>query len=459
MKKQTVFDMCMIGLGPVGTISAACIAKQGFRVIGVDNNPARVTSFENNEAPFVEPGINEILPELQASGNFTATSDFAYAVQNSKIIMIAVGTPTPEESGEPDLSFLDAVSRSIGEAFRIARVDSPVVVVRSTVPPGTMRNRMAPLIEQYSGLKAGKDFDIGSNPEFLREGKAIDDFFDTGRVVIGTDNEKAATAVAALYGPQVSGERIFTTIESAEFAKYVDNTWHALKVAYANEIGRMVTAFGGSPEDTTRIFLADKKLNISPYYLRPGFAFGGSCLPKDVRGLSHFAKKHGVKMPVVASIMDSNEEQIDQAVAAALTTGARSMGLLGAAFKEHVDDLRESPTLYVAQKLRAAGIEIIGHDPAYKAGEELKLPRKGGMLKMGSLEEVTQGNKVLLMFHRLPEYQTLAGEGYTIIDCTTTVQEPASTRNTQETVPEQKRMAAKATAKAPARELELAEAS
>ncbi len=420
------FDVAMIGLGPVGTISAACFAKQGFKVVGVDIDPKRVESFERNEAPFVEPGINEMLKVIQASGHFRATTNFAHAVSNSRIVMIAVGTPTPEESGEPDLSFLDNVSKSIGEAFKAMEQKGTVVVVRSTVPPGTMRNRMAPIIEQYSGLKAGEDFHVASNPEFLREGKAIDDFFDTGRIVIGSDSPVAGLAIEELYR-EVSGQRIHTTIESAEFAKYVDNTWHALKVAFANEIGRVVTAFGGSTEHTTKIFLADNKLNISPYYLRPGFAFGGSCLPKDVRGLSHFAKTHGVNLPVVTSIMKSNEEQIDQAVAAALTTGAKKIGLLGVAFKENVDDLRESPALYVAQKLRAAGIELLAHDPAYKKGEQLKLPRKGGMLAVTDLDTLTAENKVLILFHRIPEYQVLVkqkkAQGYTVIDCTTVVQE------------------------------------
>lgn len=417
------FDVAMIGLGPVGTVSAACFAKQGFKVIGVDIDPKRVESFAKDEAPFVEPGINEMLKEIQANGNFSATSDFKGAVQKARIIMIAVGTPTPEESGEPDLSYLDNVAKSIGEAFKEVKPEGAIVVVRSTVPPGTMRKRLAPLIEQASGLKAGKDFFIGSNPEFLREGKAIDDFFDTGRVVIGADTQESGKAIEALY-KDVKGERIITTVESAEFAKYVDNTWHALKVAYANEIGRMVQAFGGSVEDTTKIFLADPKLNISPYYLKPGFAFGGSCLPKDVRGLSHLASRFGVKLPVVTSIMASNEEQIDQAVNAAKATGVKKIALLGAAFKEHVDDLRESPTLYVAQKLRAAGIEVFGHDVAYKAGEELKLPRKGGTLAMYTLEDAIAKSDALMVFHRLPEYKEIAKKaGKPVVDCTTTVQE------------------------------------
>ena len=403
MAKQ--FDVCMIGLGPVGTVSGVCFAKQGFNVVGVDVDAKRVAAFTNNEAPFVEPGVNELVAEVQKSGHFRATTDFAAAVTDSRIIMIAVGTPTPE-SGSPDLSYLDAVAKSLGEAFKTMEEKGTVVVLRSTVPPGTMRNRLAPAIEQHSGLKAGVDFHIASNPEFLREGLAIADFFDTGRVVIGAETEVAANAIEELYR-DVKGQRIRTGIETGEFAKYVDNTWHALKVAFGNEIGRTVLAFGGNVEDTINIFLADDKLNISPKYLRPGFAFGGSCLPKDVRGLNWFAGLHGVSLPIVASIMDSNEEQTDQGVAAILASGAKKIGLLGVAFKEGVDDLREAPALYVAQKLRAHGLEVIAHDPSYAAGEKLTLPRNGGMLEMASLETVTGQSQALVKFHNIAEYNLL----------------------------------------------------
>lgn len=338
--------------------------------------------------------------------------------------MIAVGTPTPEESGEPDLSFLDNVSKSIGEAFKDMQEKGTIVIVRSTVPPGTMRNRMAPIIEQHSGLKAGVDFHIGSNPEFLREGKAIHDFFETGRIVVGADRPEVADAILALY-KDVNGKRMAVGVETAEFAKYVDNTWHALKVGFANEIGRMVTGFGGSVDETTKIFLADDKLNISSYYLRPGFAFGGSCLPKDVRGLSHFAAKHSVKMPIVKSIMESNEEQINRGVDAIMAQNPHTVGLLGVAFKEDVDDLRESAALYVAQKLLAKGVKVIAHDPAHPAGNLLKLPRTTERLTMVEFDEVIKA-PTLALFHRIPMYMNLKNDEAQktkLVDLTTVVQE------------------------------------
>ena len=263
-------------------------------------------------------------------------------VNNADIIMIAVGTPTPVETGKPDLSYLDQVSVTIGKSIRERDTSSsaPVVVLRSTVPPGTLRNRLAPLIEEYSGKKVGVDFHISSNPEFLREGHAIADFFNTGRVVIGSDSTAVYERIEALY-KDVNGKRIHASIECAEFAKYVDNTWHALKVGFANEIGRVVEAFGGNVEETTEIFLSDTSLNISAAYLRPGFAFGGSCLPKDVRGLGHFAEKSGVTVPIVRSILPSNDAHIESGIEAILAKKSGQVGILGVAFKEDVDDLRE----------------------------------------------------------------------------------------------------------------------
>jgi GDP-mannose 6-dehydrogenase len=329
-----------------------------------------------------------VIQEVQQAGNFRVTDNGKEAIAESRIIMIAVGTPTPEESGEPDLSQLDAVAATIGEAIK--DVDhQPIVIVRSTVPPGTMRNRIGAKIAEVSGKTLGEGFDIGSNPEFLREGRAIKDFFKTGRVVIGSDKPEVAAKIEELY-KDVEGKRVKVKTESAEFAKYVDNTWHALKVSFANEIGRVCQSFGGTPEETTEIFLADNQLNISPYYLRPGFAFGGSCLPKDTRGLMALARKMDIELPVVSSILDSNEETINKGVDRLLQHHPKRVGMLGVAFKEHVDDLRESAALMVASKLMAHGIEVVAHDPFYQPGDELDLPRTHKKLIMATLDEVVE---------------------------------------------------------------------
>lgn len=396
----------MIGLGPVGTVSGLCFAKQGFQVIGLDVNPERVKSFENGTAPFAEPGVHDLVKETLKMGTFRASSEAHDAISNSRITMIAVGTPTPEETGIPDLSYLESAAKTIGEAIKDVK-HTPIIVVRSTVPPGTMRNRLGPIIEKHSGKKLGVGFHIGSNPEFLREGRAIKDFFKTGRVVIGTDAKEAGQAIEALY-KDVEGKRVHVAVETAEFAKYVDNTWHAVKVAYANEIGRVCQAFGGNPEETTKVFLADDQLNVSAYYMRPGFAFGGSCLPKDARGILALAKKHDVNLPLIAGVLPSNEEQIDQGVARIMQHNPKKVGMLGAAFKEHVDDLRESPALMVASKLMAQGVEVIAHDPYYKAGEELALPRTAKKLKMASLSDVVRFGDVIAQLHNTEDYHNVA---------------------------------------------------
>ena len=415
------YDVCILGLGPVGTISGACFAKQGFNVIGVDVNPDRVSTFAKGRAPFEEPGVDNLVGNVVKAGRFHATLDGEYAIANAHIIMIAVGTPTPEGAGEPDLSQLDAVSNAIGEAIR-NKSDETIVVVRSTVPPGTMRNRIARIIENASGKEAGVGFHVAANPEFLREGKAIDDFFHTGRVVIGADTPHVAEAIERLYR-DVEGLRLHTSIESAEFAKYVDNTWHALKVSFANEIGRVCKSFGGNLEETTEIFLSDPHLNISKYYLRPGFAFGGSCLPKDVRGLRSLAKRFDVNIPVIDAILDSNEEQIHQGAQAIFNTAARTVGLLGVAFKEHVDDLRESPALAVAAKLKAVGIAVLAHDPSYAPGTELPLPKSETALELVDLGTLTEASQTLVLMHDTPEYREVAAHhvatGGALVDLTT----------------------------------------
>lgn len=401
---MTSYDVCMIGLGPVGTVSGLCFAKQGFQVIGLDVNPERVKSFESGTAPFAEPGVHDLVKETLKMGTFRASTDAKDAISKSRVTMIAVGTPTPEETGVPDLSYLEAAAKTIGEAIKDVS-HTPIIVVRSTVPPGTMRNLLGPIIEKHSGKKMGQGFHIGSNPEFLREGRAIKDFFNTGRVVIGTDAKEAGKAIEDLY-KDVVGKRVHVAVETAEFAKYVDNTWHAVKVAFANEIGRVCQGFGGNPEETTEVFLADDQLNVSKYYLRPGFAFGGSCLPKDARGILALAKKHDVKLPLIAGVLPSNEEQIDKGVARIMQHAPKKVGMLGAAFKEHVDDLRESPALMVASKLMAQGVEVIAHDPYYKAGEELALPRTTKKLKMAGLDEVLKFGDAIAQLHNTEDYHT-----------------------------------------------------
>lgn len=415
---MTEFDVCMLGMGPVGTVSGLCFAKQEFNVVGVDINPERVAAFAAGHAPFVETGVNELLQHCQGKNHFRVTDDAKNSIANARMIMIAVGTPTPEETGVPDLSQLEAVAKTIGESIKDA-AHEPIVVVRSTVPPGTMRNLLAPIIAKHSGKSIGQGFHIASNPEFLREGRAIEDFFNTGRVVIGADTPEIAGKIEELYR-DVKGGRKHVSVETAEFAKYVDNTWHAVKVTFANEVARVCQAFGGNPHETADVFLADDQLNISPYYLRPGFAFGGSCLPKDTRGLAALARKHEVNIPMIKHLLDSNEEHIDQGVANVQAHNPKTAAVLGCAFKEDVDDLRESPALMVASKLFGAGVDVIANDPAYKAGDALTLPRTDTKLPITELDDIADKADVLVLLHNLPEYRTFAEKtGKPLVDLTT----------------------------------------
>ena len=412
------YDVCMLGMGPVGTVSGLCFAKQGFRVVGIDINTGRLAAFAKGKAPFLEPGVNQLLRECQAAGTFEVTDKAEEAIARSRIIMIAVGTPTPEETGIPDLSQLDAVAQTIGRAIKNS-ASEPIIVVRSTVPPGTMRQRLSPIIAEACGKTLGNGFHVAANPEFLREGKAIWDFFHAGRVVIGADDADVAEEIQKLYR-DVQTEKMHVSLEAAEFAKYVDNTWHAVKVTFANEVARVCQSFGGNPQETADIFLADAHLNLSGYYLRPGFAFGGSCLPKDIRGLVALAEAHAVSVPMISKLLASNEEHINQGVATILKLPPKTVGLLGCAFKEGVDDLRESPALMVASKLLGAGIDVIGHDYAYASGIMLPLPRTTTTLLMAEPDILAKRCDALVLMHNLPAYRELAARyRKPLIDLTT----------------------------------------
>ncbi len=415
------YDVCILGLGPVGAVSGLCFAKLGLRVIGVDIDQRRVSMLAKGEVPFVEPGLEELCKEMVRSRRFHATVYMREAVQNAPVILIAVGTPTPKDA--PDLSQLDKVCEQIGALLK-DKSDPTVIAVRSTVPPGTIRNRLIPIIEGVSHKRAGIGFHMASNPEFLREGTAIRDFFHTSRVIVGADSDYAAACIDMLYKGVEADERLRVSIESAEFAKYIDNTWHALKVSFANEIGRVCHALGGDAAEMTRIFLSDKRLNISECYLKPGFAFGGSCLPKDVRGLAYLARSKDVNIPVIDAILPSNEAHIALGVEAILEQHPLRVGILGIAFKDQVDDVRESPALAVANGLieHNINISVTAHDPAYSAGHAVLLPHSGKTLNLTDIQSLTQVSDVLVIMHNLPLYRTTAENflrsGKAVIDLT-----------------------------------------
>lgn len=349
----------VFGLGYVGAVSAACLAKDGHQVIGVDMNDIKVNLIAGGRSPIVEPGLGELIAEHVASGRLRATTDVAEAVLQSDLLFICVGTPGMR-NGSIDLTHVRRVCEQIGLALR-EHPGAPVVVMRSTMLPGTMHEVVIPTLEAHSGKRAGEEFGVCVNPEFLREGTAIQDYDNPPKTLIGQFNQASGDRLASVYA-RMPGPMIRTDIGTAEMVKYADNAWHALKVGFANEIGNVCKALDVDAHRVMEIFCQDTKLNLSPYYLKPGFAFGGSCLPKDLRALLYKAKTLDLALPILGAILPSNEQQIDRAVRAVIEKGSRAVGILGFSFKAGTDDLRESPIVELAERLIGKGYDLRVYD-------------------------------------------------------------------------------------------------
>src|SRR5271165_6791386 len=330
----------IFGLGYVGSVTAACLASKGSSVIGVDLNPAKVEQLEVGRSPIVEPGMRELVEQASKASRLRATTDSSFAVMETDISFLCVGTPSLR-SGKLDLGHVEPVCRDIGQLLK-RKSAFHLVVLRSTVLPGTAENIVIPVLEESSGKRLGKDFGVCVNPEFMREGAAVADFLEPSMTIIGAADSQHAAWLRELYA-WAPGRIFETSFRSAEMVKYVCNAWHAVKVAFANETGAVAKELGVDAEAVFEIFCADTRLNISPSYLKPGFAFGGSCLPKDVRALSHKGREMDLKLPLFESILPSNDRHLDRAVDMILRTGKKKIGLLGLSFKAHTDDLRESP--------------------------------------------------------------------------------------------------------------------
>ena len=351
----------IIGLGYVGAVSTACLAELGHQVIGVDLDPEKVEMIGKGQSPIHEYRLSELLGKGVREGLVTTTTDVANAVSESDVTFVSVGTPTSEDGG-CDCKYIVSAARSIGEGLR-NKSGYHVVVMRCSIPPSTTLEVMVPEIEMVSGKKMGKDFGVCFNPEFLREGTAIADFDAPPKTVIGANDERAAEVVKKLYEP-VDDNIILTTIDVAEMVKYVDNVWHAAKVSFGNEVGRLCKPIGIDSHKVMEIFVQDTKLNLSPYYLKPGFAYGGSCLPKEVRAVEHLAQELNVDVPLIKSLARSNNQQIQDAIDMVVGMGTKKIGFLGIAFKPGTDDLRESPVLELMNALYETGHEISAFDPA-----------------------------------------------------------------------------------------------
>jgi GDP-mannose 6-dehydrogenase len=327
-------SISIFGLGYVGSVSAACFAHMGHRVMGVDVSRAKVEMLESGRSPIIEARMDELVAQGRSACRLHATTDPCAAVQASDISFICVGTPSLR-SGKIDLSHVEHVCEEIGAALKHKK-SHHVVVLRSTVLPGTTESLVVPVLEKTSGLLRGKDFSVCYNPEFIREGSAVADFMDPAYTILGT-GEASVALLREIYAG-VSGEVFETTIGVAEMLKYVSNAFHALKVGFANEIGTLCKTLGVDTEAVTRIFTSDAKLNISSAYLSPGFAFGGSCLPKDLRALTHRAKELDLSLPLLESITPSNAEHVNRAVDAIVLSGKKKISVLGLSFKAGTDD-------------------------------------------------------------------------------------------------------------------------
>ncbi len=345
----------VFGLGYVGCVTAACLAKIGHEVIGVDINPEKVAMINARTAPVVEPGLPELLAEVVSAGSLRATTGGDTAVAASEVSLICVGTPS-RRNGQLDVDAIVRTGDLLGRALE-GRTAPHTVVLRSTVLPGTTEGLLAPAIFQGTRGAAGPAVRIAVNPEFMREGPSLNDFARPPVTLVGCDEPATASLVHALYAG-VQAPFVHTTIRTAEMVKYAANAFHALKICFANEIGDACAAFGVDAHEMIRIFLMDRKLNVSEAYLRPGFAFGGSCLPKDLRALLHAARAADVSLPVLESILPSNEAQVRRGVDAVLATRRRRIGVVGLSFKTGTDDLRESPMVALVEVLIGKGCEV-----------------------------------------------------------------------------------------------------
>jgi GDP-mannose 6-dehydrogenase len=401
---EKVMKLSIFGMGYVGVVSGACLAKLGHKVIGVDVNVDKVNLINAGRSPIVEPGVPELVAELVARGDYAATTDSIAAIAQSDVSFISVGTPSGR-GGAPSLDHIDHVCVHIGEA--IARKSTPhTVIVRSTVPPGTVAGRVGPALERASGRKLGDGLELADNPEFLREGRAVSDFEKPPFTLIGASSPKAVEVARELYR-RIDAPFIVTDERTSECIKYLCNVFHAVKIGFANEVGAVLKSAGVDSREAMRVFCEDRVLNISPVYLRPGFAFGGSCLPKDLRGFLSLAEAEHVEVPFLSSLMSSNERHIDRAYEMIARGGRRKIAFFGLAFKSGTDDMRESPHVALAEKLIGKGYELAIYDRdvelarltgANKAFIEHEIPHLGRLLRK-TPEETLQDAQAIVVGH------------------------------------------------------------
>jgi GDP-mannose 6-dehydrogenase len=345
----------VFGLGYVGAVSCGCLPELGHEVIGVDTNPAKVRMINDGQSPVVEEGINELIAAAVARGALRATHHIEDAVANTDVSLISVATPS-NLNYTPNLSAVEAVTRDIGRTLR-NKAGAHVVVLRSTVPPGTTEDRLLPILLETSGRRIGEGLSLVFNPEFLREGSSVRDFHQPPQTVIGSLDEAGHRAMEQMYAG-LPGAFVRTSTRVAESVKYLCNVFHAMKIVFANEAGSVLKTYGLDSREVMKVFCQDTQLNISPAYLRPGFAFGGSCLPKEVKGFMSLARERDVDIPALGALIDSNEMHIKRAYELIARDGRRRVAFFGLAFKPGTDDMRDSPLVALAERLLGKGFEL-----------------------------------------------------------------------------------------------------
>ena len=428
--------IAVFGLGYVGCVSAACFSSEGHDVVGVDVNQEKVDIINSGKSPIVEPGLQESITSARQSDKLRATTDYKKAIQNSDVSLVCVGTPS-EKNGSVTLDYIYRVAEQVGGALKKSN-HFHVFVIRSTVPPGTLKKSME-IISEISGKKLGEDFGGCSNPEFLREGSALKDFYNPPYTVVGETDAKSGDMVTKIYS-SINAPLIRTEVGVAEMIKYANNTFHAVKVVFGNEIGTVCKKYSVDSHKLMEIFCKDTKLNISAYYLKPGFAFGGSCLPKDVRGLSYLAKSNDLNLPLIDSLLESNRIHVQRAIDMVLSHGNKRIGILGISFKGNTDDLRESPMVDVVEALLGKGYDVRIYDrnvhlaKLFGANKEYinnKIPHISNLM-VENIGDILEHSELLIIGNKNKEFEETVkflDDRYVIIDLVRILTDTASVKS------------------------------
>lgn len=413
MKKNRKISLSVFGLGYVGLVTGACLANEGYKVIGVDINLKKVSLISRGKSPVIEKGIDKIISKTVKEKTFLATISAKDAILNSNVSMICVGTPSMKD-GQINVQNIRDASEEIGRVLReLNRYH--IIIVRSTILPGTTEDIVIPALEKTSGKKVFKDFGVVVNPEFMREGDSIEDFYHPAKIIVGAYNEKDKNIMRSIYN-FLKMPIIYTDMRTAEFSKYLDNIFHALKISFANEIGELSLNLGVDGKKAMKILCMDKKSNISSRYLRPGFAFGGSCLPKDLKAAIYRIRTHGLSLPLIESVERSNNLCIQRAFEAIMKTKKRNIGMLGLSFKPGTDDLRESQMVKLAEYLIGKGFKLKIYDKnvsmakiigANKAYIQKEIPHTSLFL-CKSLDDVIKNSEVIVIGHDTKEFRDVA---------------------------------------------------